>query len=307
VAARILVGTCSWTERSLVASGRFYPPDVKSPEERLRFYAQQFPVVEVDSTYYGLPSERNAAFWVERTAEEFLFDIKAYALFTHHPAAVASLPKDVRESLPAALASKKNVYYKDVPPELRDELWRRFASALLPLDSAGKLGVVLLQFPPWFMPGRESKDYILEAQERLPQYRVAVEFRNNRWLSDLNRDRTLAFLREYRLPFVCVDEPQGLTNSVPPVAEATAEIGLVRFHGRNREMWAKKGATTGERFDYLYSETELAEWLPAVERLAGETRELHLLMNNCVSDKAVVNARQLALMVEGKQQATSNK
>jgi uncharacterized protein YecE (DUF72 family) len=257
--------------------------------------------VEVDSTYYGLPSERNAALWVERTTEEFIFDIKAFALFTQHPTAVDSLPKDLREALPAPpqAGSKRNVYYRDVPSELRDELWQRFASALLPLDSAGKLGVVLFQFPPWFMPGHESRAHILEAQERLPQYRVAVEFRNNRWLSDLNRDRTIDFLRQNRLPFVCVDEPQDLTNSVPPVAEATAEIGLVRFHGRNREMWAKKGATTGERFDYLYSEPELAEWLPAIERLAGETRELHLLMNNCVQDKAVVNARQLALMVEG--------
>jgi uncharacterized protein YecE (DUF72 family) len=206
----------------------------------------------------------------------------------------------VREELPAALHSKPNIYYRDIPPEVRDEMWQRFAGALLPLDSAGKLGVVLFQFPPWFMPGHESRSHVLEAQERLPQYRVAVEFRNNRWLSDLNRDRTLDFLRQNRLPFVCVDEPQGLTNSVPPAAEATAEIGLVRFHGRNREMWAKKGATTGERFDYLYSEQELAEWLPAIERLAGETRELHLLMNNCVQDKAVVNARQLALMAEGR-------
>jgi uncharacterized protein YecE (DUF72 family) len=299
--ARILVGTCSWTERSLVACGRFYPPELKSAEERLRFYAQQFPIVEVDSTYYGLPSERNAALWVERTPEEFVFDIKAFALFTQHPTAVDSLPKDVRESLPdpPQAGSKRNIYYRDVPPDARDELWQRFASALLPLDSAGKLGVVLFQFPPWFMPGHESRAHVLEAQERLPQYRVAVEFRNNRWLSDLNRDRTIDFLRQNRLPFVCVDEPQGLTNSVPPVAEATAEIGLVRFHGRNREMWAKKGATTGERFDYLYSEPELGEWLPAIERLAGETRELHLLMNNCVQDKAVANARQLALMAHG--------
>ncbi len=298
--ARILVGTCSWTERSLVASGRFYPPQLKSPEERLRYYAGQFSIVEVDSTYYGLPAERNAALWVERTPQEFTFDIKAFSFFTQHPTVVNSLPKDVREGLPAALRSKRNVYYKDVAPEVRDELWQRFASALLPLDSAGKLGVVLFQFPPWFMPGNESRAYIVEAQERLPQYRVAVEFRNSRWLSDLNRDRTIDFLRQNRLPFVCVDEPQGLTNSVPPVAETTADIGLLRFHGRNREMWTKKGATTGERFDYLYSEHELGEWLPDIERLAGETQELHLLMNNCVQDKAVVNARQLALMVQGR-------
>ena len=297
--ARILVGTCSWSERTLIACGRFYPPDVKSPEARLRFYAEHFPIVEVDSTYYGLPSDRNAALWVERTPEDFLFNVKAYAFFTHHPTAVASLPKDLREALAPPLREKQNFYYRDAPPDVRDELWRRFESALLPLDSAGKLAVLLFQFPPWFMPGDESRRYILEAQERLPQYRLAIEFRNNRWLSDTNRERTLAFLRENRLPFVCVDEPQGLPNSVPPVAEATAEVALVRFHGRNRTAWAKRGATTGERFDYLYSEDELAGWLPAVRRLSAEADQVHLLMNNCVEDKAIVNARQLALMVGG--------
>ena len=298
MAARILVGTCSWSERSLIACGRFYPPDVTSPEARLRFYAERFPIVEVDSTYYGLPAERNAALWVERTPEAFVFDVKAYAFFTHHPTAVASLPKDLREALPASVRQKQNFYYRDAPPDLRDELWRRFESALLPLDSAGKLGVVLFQFPPWFMPGNDSRAYILEGHERLRQYRIAVEFRNSRWLSEVNQERTLRFLRENRLPFVCVDEPQGLPNSVPPVAEATADIALVRFHGRNRPAWARRGATTGERFDYLYSEEELLGWLPAVRKLADQAQQVHLLMNNCVEDKAVVNARQLALMVE---------
>ena len=93
--ARILVGTCSWTERSLVTSGRFYPPEVKSPDERLRSYAQQFPIVEVDSTYYGLPSERNTGLWVERTPEEFIFDVKAFRLLTGHQTSPDALPKDV--------------------------------------------------------------------------------------------------------------------------------------------------------------------------------------------------------------------
>jgi uncharacterized protein YecE (DUF72 family) len=297
VAGRILVGTCSWTDRSLVESGRFYPADAKTPEERLRYYAEQFPIVEVDSTYYGLPSERNAALWVERTPENFVFDVKAYSFFTQHPTQVASLPKDLRQEVVSAVGDKKRFYYRDAPPDIRDELWRRFTDALLPLDSAGKLGIVLFQFPPWFMPGAESKDYVAEAQERLGQYRLAVEFRNNRWLSDLNQERTLRFLSERRIPFVCVDEPQGLPASVPPVATATAEIALVRFHGRNREAWAKKGATVAERFDYLYSEEELEEWVEPVRGLAKEARQVHLLMNNCVEDKAVVNARQLAMKV----------
>jgi len=298
VAARILVGTCSWTDATLIESGAFYPPAASTPAERLRFYAENFPIVEVDSTYYGLPSERNAALWVERTPAEFTFDLKAYALFTHHPTQVRSLPKDVREALDAKARQKTNVYYRDLPPALRDEMWQRFASVLLPLDSAGKLGVVLFQFPPWFMPGSESTDYILEVkEERLPQYTVAVEFRNNRWLSETNRQRTLRFLAENRLPFVCVDEPQGFRSSVPPVAEATASDALVRFHGRNAEMWERKGITASERFRYLYSQDELEEWVSPIQRLAEQAERVHVLMNNCYQDFAVRNARQMVKLL----------
>jgi uncharacterized protein YecE (DUF72 family) len=300
MAGRILVGTCSWTEKSLIDSGRFYPPEAKTAEERLRFYASRFPIVEVDSTFYGLPSERNAALWTERTPGDFTFDVKAFRLLTHHPTPPEALPKDVRQELPPPSGDRKNLYYRDLPAGLQNELWQRFASALLPLDSAGKLGVVLFQFPPWFLPGRESADYIVEAKERLPQYRTAVEFRNARWLSESNRDRTLELLRGQRVPLVCVDEPQGLASSVPPLAEATAEIGLVRFHGRNAAMWERKGATVGERFDYLYSEEELREWVSPIHHLAEQAQEVHVLMNNCVQDKAVVNADQLRMMLSAR-------
>ena len=293
MSARILVGTCSWADKTLVDSG-WYPPQARSPEDRLRHYAHQFPIVEVDSTYYGLPSERNAALWVERTPDDFTFDIKSYALFTHHPAPLRSLPKDLRQALPAGVAEKRNLYYRDAPPDLRDELWNRFNSALLPLDSAGRLGTVLFQFPPWFLPGRDSADYILEAKERLGQYTMAVEFRNDRWLSERNQERTLKLLADHAIPDVCVDEPQGFRSSVPPVVAVTAPVALLRMHGRNHETWEKKGIGAAERFDYLYREEELEEWLPRVQRLAEGSREVHVLMNNCRHDYAVRNARQLA-------------
>ncbi len=293
---RILVGTCSWADKTLIDSG-WYPREAKTPEERLRYYAEQFPIVEVDSTYYGLPAERNAALWVERTPPQFVFDVKSYALFTHHPAPLRSLPKDVREALPPSLQEKRNVYYRDVPPAVREELWGRFANALLPLDSAGKLGTVLFQFPPWFLPGRDGREYILEAKERLGQYAMAVEFRNNLWLSEPNQEQTLAFLSENGVPYVCVDEPQGFRNSVPPVVAATAPVALVRLHGRNAETWTKKGIGAAERFDYLYGEEELGEWAPRVRRLSEEAREVHVLFNNCHRDYAVRNARQIGEML----------
>ena len=294
----ILIGTCSWTDPTLIQSGRFYPQWAQSPESRLRYYTSQFSLVEVDSSYYALPAESTSRLWVERTSEKFLFDVKAFRLFTQHPTPLTALPKDVRDALPAGAREKANAYQRDIPGGLLDELWSRFERALLPLDSAGKLGVVLFQFPPWFYPGSEQRDYILSCKERLPQYRIAVEFRHNSWVNEKNCERTLDFLRDNDLPFVCVDEPQGFKSSVPPVAEATSDIGLVRFHGRNRDMWEKKGIGPAERFNYLYRDDELREWVPRIKGLAGKTRQLHVLFNNCYGDKAVVNARQVGFMLD---------
>lgn len=295
--ARILAGTASWTDKSLIESGRFYPPQAKSPEARLQFYAHQFPLVEVDGSYYALPSERTARLWVERTPEGFTFDIKAYGAFTNHPITPASLPKDLRQELTPALRAKRHLYPADLPAAVHDALWERFAAALLPLDSAGKLGVVLFQFPPWFLPGSDSRATLEAIRERLPQYTPAIEFRSPAWFQDGNGEQTLRLLTALELPFVCVDEPQGTRASVPPVLAATAPTALVRFHGRNREAWAKRNVSVAEKYDYLYSTEELREWLPPIKRLAEEARELHLIMNNCREDKAVRNARELATML----------
>jgi len=295
--AEILISTCSWTDPTLIKSGQFYPDWAKSAETRLQFYASQFNLVEVDSSYYALLNEKASRLWVERTSEGFVFDVKAFRLFTQHPTPLSALPKDIRNELPQGLKEKTNVYQRDLPSELVNDLWGRFEQALLPLDSAGKLGTVLFQFPPWFYPGNEQRDYILSCKEKLPQYRLAVEFRHNSWVNEKNCQQTMDFLRQNDLPFVCVDEPQGFKSSVPPMVEATSDIGLIRFHGRNREMWEKKGIGVAERFNYLYSEDDLREWVPRIKELAAKTRQLHVLFNNCYADKAAVNARQVGYML----------
>jgi uncharacterized protein YecE (DUF72 family) len=298
-AGKVLVGISSWTEPTLVKEGTFYPPEAKSAEERLRFYATQFPVVEVDSSYYFPPSERNSVLWIERTPKDFTFNVKAYSLLTQHPTKVDSLYKEVKEALPGELASKRNVYAERMPPELLDEVWQRFASALMPLHSAGKLGCVLFQFPQYFVISRKAKDYIVGCKERLPDFRIAVEFRHKSWMEERNQEETATFLAEHDLPFVCVDMPQGFDSSLPPVAVATSRsLALVRFHGRNREAWEKKTKTAAERFDYDYSKRELQPWVPKIESLAEEARETHVVMNNCYRDYAVNNARQLASLLE---------
>jgi uncharacterized protein YecE (DUF72 family) len=298
-AGHILIGTSSWTDPTLIKDGHFYPPEAKTAEQRLRFYASRFPLVEVDSTYYFPPSEKNSVLWIERTPADFTFNIKAYSLLTGHPTKPESLYKEVKEAVGKDVLEKRRIYRDNLPDEAVEGVWERFRLALYPLHSAGKLGAVLFQFPQWFVIGRKSKDYLVEAAERLRDFRIAVEFRHKSWMSDRNVEETLSFLEEHDLPLVCVDMPQGFDSSVPPVAAATAkDLALVRFHGRDPEVWAKKNVSASERFRYEYSEAELREWVPRVQELSQEARETHVLMNNCYRDYAVNNARQLGDLLD---------
>jgi uncharacterized protein YecE (DUF72 family) len=222
-------------------------------------------------------------------------NFKAFATLTTHHTDPKRLPKDIREAMPKEAREKKRVYPKDFPAETRDELFARFWVALEPLRRSGKLGAVLLQYPDWFVISRENKAVIVRARELLPDDRLAVEFRNATWMSERNREETLELLRKNGLTYVSVDEPQGFPSSIPPVAAATsADLAIVRFHGRNAENWKKPGLTAAERFDYSYSRKELEEWLPRINELAEQAKEVHLLMNNCYGDKAVNNAAELA-------------
>jgi uncharacterized protein YecE (DUF72 family) len=285
--ADIRVGTAGWTDKSLIEAG-WYPDGAGNPEKRLRYYASQFPLVEVDSAYYALPSESNATAWAERTPDGFTFNIKAFSLFTQHPTPVKMLPADLREQ--AGRSGKTRVYLKDVDAAVVDQAWDRFTAALEPLRAAGKLGAILLQFPPWFPISRASKDYITACAERLAPRRVCVEFRNHTWMTDDNQKETLEFLRSHQLPYVCVDEPQGYSNSIPPVLAATSGLAVVRMHGHS-EHWDAK--TVQERFDYKYSDKELKDWADQVKKLAADADETHVVFNNCYRDYAHRNAQQL--------------
>ncbi len=283
------IGTASWTDRTLLESG-WYPPQVKTPEARLAYYAEQFRVVEVDATYYSLPSERNSALWADRTPPGFTFDVKAFSLLTQHPTKTTALPKALRPG-----DAKSRLYLKDLPAASIDEVWDRFLRALTPLHDAGKLGAILLQYPQWFPGGKTNRQYILECAERCKPYRVSVEFRNHTWMTPERQDETLDFLRGYGISYVCVDMPQGFTSSIPPVVAATADLAVMRFHGHNDKGW-----TSGDiyqRFGYRYSPEELAAWAPKLRELANNANETHVLMNNCYRDYAQINGAQLAAMM----------
>ena len=263
----------------------------KDADKRLRFYAERFPVVELDSSYYAIPDPAQAALWAERTPAGFTMNVKAFATITGHPAETARLPRDLRESLPAEIQAKRRLDPKDLPADVLTEIHARFWIALRPLREAGKLGAVLLQLPEWVGPGRAARDAIRRMREMLPDDRLAVEFRNAAWMAEGDRASTLAFLRENGLTYVSVDGPQGFRSSMPPVAAVTdPELAIVRFHGRNTESWKEPGLTAAQRFNYLYSREELGEWVPRVRDLAAEAKEVQLLMNNCHGDQAVRNA-----------------
>ncbi|GGO18719.1 DUF72 domain-containing protein [Micromonospora parathelypteridis] len=281
----ILVGTASWTDRTLLDSG-WYPQTADSPEKRLAYYARQFPLVEVDATYYSPPAEATARLWAERTPAGFTFNIKAFSLLTGHPTRVSALYKDLRPE-----TDKKNIYPDDLPAQAYEEVWTRFLSALDPLVEAGKLGALLFQFPPWFTIKRANKQYLLEVAKRCAPLRAVYEFRHASWFDGDNADETLAFLREHKLPYVCVDMPQGHRSSLPPVLAATADLAVMRFHGHS-DKWTSKDIH--EKFGYHYSKRELADWAPKLRELADEAGQTHVLMNNCYRDYAQTNATTLA-------------
>ncbi|MCX4472794.1 DUF72 domain-containing protein [Micromonospora sp. NBC_01655] len=285
----IKVGTASWTDRTLLDSG-WYPQAADTPQRRLSYYARQFPLVEVDATYYSPPAERTARLWAERTPAGFTFNVKAFSLLTGHPTRVSALYKDLRPD-----TDKCNVYPDDLPGQAYEEVWTRFLSALDPLVEAGRLGALLFQFPPWFTIKRDNKQYLLEVVRRCAPLRPVFEFRHASWFDGSNREETLGFLRGHELAYVCVDMPQGHRSSVPPVLEATADLAVVRFHGHS-DKWTSKDIH--EKFGYDYSDRELKDWAPKLRKLADQASETHVLMNNCYRDNAQRNGQRLQSLLD---------
>ena len=280
----------------MIESG-WYPPEASTPEQRLRYYARQFGLVEVDATYYALPAEQTAVAWAARTPAAFTFNIKAFSLFTQHPTRVAALPADLRAD--AEKTGKDRVYLKDVDPVIVDQAWERFTAALEPLREAGKLGAILLQFPPWFPISRANKEYILSCAQRVAPRQVCVEFRNRTWMTPDNQQETLGFLSDHQVPYVCVDMPQGHRDSIPPVLAATAPLAVVRLHGHS-DKWESKDIH--ERFGYCYTQQELAGWAPKIAALARDADDTQVLFNNCYRDYAQVNAQQLADLLKARRE-----
>ncbi len=287
----IKVGTASWTDKTLLESG-WYPATADTPEKRLAYYARQFPLVEVDATYYAPPAEQTAGLWAQRTPAGFTFNIKAFSLLTGHPTKVERAPQG-----PAAGdREEERLPRRTCRPQAYEEVWTRFLTALDPLVEAGKLGALLFQFPPWFTIRRSNKQYLLEVAARCQPLRRVFEFRHASWFEGDNQAETLAFLREHRpalrLSSTCrrATSPRSRRCSRRP-----SDLAVVRFHGHS-DKWTSKDIY--EKFGYLYSERELAAWAPRLTALAEQTQQTHVLMNNCYSDYAQRNASELRQLLE---------
>jgi len=288
------VGTASWLDQALIASGRFYPRSAMSAEDRLRWYARFFDCVEVNSSFYALPSPRNAARWAERTPPGFLFHIKAYSLMTGHHPRLDTLPPEIRLMLPenVSLRRRGEIDRARIPPEALDRCVELFRAAVEPLAAAGKLGYVLFQLAPWVRYEDATLEYLASLPARLPGFTLAVEFRNETWIPE-RTDEVVAFLRQHGLTLVTLDAVW------QPWVEAatTPEWSVLRLHGRNLRGWLDQQAglepTVAEKYDYLYGPEELGELAGRARRLRQRARRVAVTFNNNNEDFPTQNALDL--------------
>lgn len=289
--SRVLFGTTSWADRSLVQAGTFYPRKTMKARERLAYYASRFPLTEVATTFRFPPTPDLSRQWVDRSPDGFVFDVRAWSLLTGAPTLPDSLWPDLQGSVPGRHRDARRLYPSHLPAEVLDECWDRFLHALEPLRTSGRLGVIILQYPGWFSPRAQAWAELALAARRLRGYRAAVEFRSPKWLADDTEgghEEQLEWLEDHGFAYVCVDGPGAGPRCGPVMVASTADVAVVRFVGRRNvpdQPWTSP---------YRYSTDELAGWLGHLRDLAASSPEVHVLMDNCWGSDAVDNARDLA-------------
>lgn len=254
----IYIGTSGYSYQDWI--GPFYPQGTKSGD-MLSYYAQHFGFTEINSTYYKIPNPFMLYNMQKKTGDNFVFTVKLHQSMTHG----------------------KNASKQD---------YKSFIEAASVLEQAGKLGCLAAQFPYSFYCNQENKDYILNVREQLMDFKLVVEFRNNKWLND----ETFEFLRVNDMGYVCVDEP-ALAGLLDKRSIAVSDTAYIRFHGRNSQKWWNHNEAY-ERYDYLYNESELLEWKNKIKSLEQESRDIFVSFNNHFRAQAVVNARMLRAMLD---------
>ena len=291
MAAAIRIGTCSWADDAL--SKHWYPPGTP-PRDRLAYYAERFSTVEVDSTYYRVPDEKMVRGWAERTPDGFVMHIKAFGLMTRHPVKLEQVPPELRDGLPVDHRGRV-----DRPPrDQRAGVFRMFLDALEPLRSSGKLGGILFQMPPYVVWKPSSLDYLEWARDQVGDDAFLFEPRHRSWFAEDIRSELLRWLEERKMTWVVVDAPKTDAANVPDTLVATTTpTAYVRFHGRNAGTWNARGGSAAQRFDHMYGEDELREWVPALRQLSEEASEAYAFFNNNNQTNGVAQAPAGALLL----------
>jgi uncharacterized protein YecE (DUF72 family) len=284
-------GTSSWADQGLVRHGEFYPRKTMTASERLAYYCSRMPLAEIATTYRFPPTPDLARQWVARTPAGFCFDVRAWSLLTESPTLPDSLWDDLQDEVRPETRHRRRLYSAHLSGDAIEECWLRFEHALRPLHLAGRLGVVILQYPSWFTPKSETRAALVAARQRLAEYRVAVDFRSSKWLVGAECEDTLEWLEAHDIGFVCTDGPLCGPRAVPAVMAATSDVAVVRFVGRRSledDPWP---------WPYRYADPELADVALRVRELAASTAEVHLIMENCWRGDAVDNALTLASLI----------
>jgi uncharacterized protein YecE (DUF72 family) len=291
VAAPIRIGTCSWADDAL--SKHWYPPGTP-PRDRLAYYAERFSTVEVDSTYYRVPDEKMVRGWAERTPDGFVMHVKAFGLMTRHPVKLEQVPPELRDGLPVDHRGRV-----DRPPrDQRAGVFRMFLEALEPLRASGKLGGILFQMPPYVVWKPSSLDYLEWARDQVGDDGFLFEPRHRSWFAEDIRPELLRWLEERKMSWVVVDAPKTDAANVPDTLVATTTpTAYVRFHGRNAGTWNVRGGSAAQRFDHMYSEDELREWVPPLRQLSEQAAEAYAFFNNNNQTDGVAQAPAGALLL----------
>jgi uncharacterized protein YecE (DUF72 family) len=284
---KILVGTASWSDPGFIE--RWYPKKMPAGD-RLQWYAQHFEMVEVNSTFYSVPEPRMVERWCAATPDDFTFDVKLHQLFSFHSTKAKLLPPDLQRR--AEIDARGNV---KSTPDLQDALLKIFLHAASIFYDAGKLGIFLLQLSPGFSPRKHELVELEPLMKRLSDYDLAIEFRNRNWATGDQLQSTIDFLQKHHAIFVNVDAPASDHFMVMPseIDEVTnSNAAYLRLHGRNTKGFVS-GKTVAARFDYDYSENEIAEVAQRSRKLAKEARDLHVIFNNNNLDYAPRGALRL--------------
>lgn len=261
----IYIGLTGWGDHPSLYS------TTATARDKLFDYSGHFPIVELDTSFYAIPSIQNVEKWVQETPEDFRFIMKAYQGITGH----------LRD---------------ENPYETRQDMFEAFRKSASVFEAAKKLAMILVQFPPWFDCQAKHVNYIRYVRQQLSAFPVAIEFRNQTWYSAEHLDQTLQFLREQQLIHTVCDEPQAGVGSVPFVTEATANKTLVRIHGRNVLGWRNIGHAENwrkVRFLYDYNTEELTQLAERIQKLASESKDVFILFNNNSGHHAAKNAKEL--------------